>query len=333
MERDIDPLEKAYDRLVDELLTVYANDPLELPGGRAEAPFPERFAACLGFSQGEMLHHIDPVLNIFQPGFRWRPDLPDPWVPELFALIRNPVLVDRIEELIGPCITSSPVLHFNIKLALKYLKLARKIAESNGSGIRSKAFQGVGLAKTHWHMDAIAGLRDSHASRIVNAWVPLTSATRENACLRVVPGSHLNGVQFPPYPRDLDRRSVILPAEPGDVVFLDNMTLHCSTANVSRSDYRAAFNFRYLATGQPTGRPFLPEFVVRDRAEPANELTDAVTWARMWRGCLAHISRNGVPVSFEDIDGLSTEAAAEITRHWRKSVSDPEAWARLGEQS
>jgi hypothetical protein len=325
-------LKAAYIRLVDDLLAFYARDPSGFPRGLAKASFAERFAACLGFSQGELLHHVDPVLCIFQPGFRWRPDLPDPRVPELFRLIRHPALVDRIEELIGPRITASPVIHFNIKLALEHLKLAREIAGSRGSGVRKKAFQGVNLAKTHWHMDAIACLKDSHASRIVNAWVPLTSATEDNACLRVVPGSHLAGVRYPPYPRDLDRRSVTLPVEPGDVVFLDNMTLHCSTGNVSRSDYRAAFNFRYVATGQPTGRPFLPEFVVRDRDEPANEMTDAATWARMWRGCLAYISRNGVPVSFEDVGRLSAGEAARITREWRQRVPDPEAWAQLEEQ-
>lgn len=327
-EQDIKPLERAYERLIDELLEAFGRD---LPANRLEEyrswSFPERIAAGIGISRGELLHHIDPVLKMFELDYRWQPELPDPRLPELFHLIRHPAIVDAVERHLGPRITASPVHHVNIKLPIAHIRLARRVAGPGSETLGT--FQGVNLSKTHWHMDAIAGLKDSHASRIINAWVPINPATERNGCLRVVPRSHREGVRYPPYRRDLDKRSIALAVEPGDVVFLDNQIMHSSAPNTSRSDYRLAFNFRYLTTGQATGRPFLPEFVVRDRDVPGNELRDAALWSRMWRGCLGYHARHGLPVEFKDISTFTLEQAQELTRKWRCHAPDCESWARL----
>lgn len=320
---------EAYIQLLDRLYSSYLEE-AQIDLDDEQLSFPERFAVTQVASRGHVLHHIDPVLNIFEPDFQWRGDLPEARIPEIFDLICHPRFVDRLEKLLGPRITASPIQHVNIKLALKHLKLARRISEPGGITIKN-SFRGFLPGKTQWHMDAITCLPDSHISRIINAWIPVTPAGEENGCLRVIPDSHKNGVQYPPYPRNLDRKGLSLPAEPGDVIFLDNKLMHGSTLNTSSSNYHLAFNFRYLPTGQPNGRPFLPEFVVRDRTAPANELHDARTWAMMWRGCLRYLSRVGVPITYEDVGRLSPEAAHQFANYWKMLASDHNDWVRLGE--
>lgn len=327
-ERDIRPLRTAYAGLLDELFAIYAGKIASRDGGSPS--FPERLAMSLGASGGGIWHHIDPALNILEPGYAWRQDLPDPRIPELFRLMRHPLLLDALEGLTGPRITVSPIHHLNIKLPVKLLKLARSVNETSGAGESRGGFRGFQIGRTQWHMDAIAGLRDSHASRIVNAWIPMTSATEVNGCLRVVPGSHRGGVRYPPYPPDLDARSVPLTSEPGDVIFMDNKLLHSSMPNVSDSDYRWAFNFRYLPSGQPTGRPFLPEFIAREPTAPDEELHDPGTWSDMWRGCLTYHHAKGMSLSYKDVSRLSVREAAELTRYWKTLAPSHDSWVHLG---
>jgi len=81
-EQDIYPLQKAYSSLLDALAQIYlveANS--EALDRFDEMSLPERFAMSLGASRGTVLHHLDPVLNIFVPTFQWRKDLPDARIP------------------------------------------------------------------------------------------------------------------------------------------------------------------------------------------------------------------------------------------------------------
>src|SRR5207245_2145177 len=99
--------------------------------------------------------------------------------------------------------------------------------------------------QTPWHMDAIAGLRDSHQSRIVIAWIPLSPADAERGALRVVPRSHPFGVRAEPFPADVLDSAVTIEAIPGDVVFMHNTLLHSASENRTADEVRWACNFRY----------------------------------------------------------------------------------------
>ena len=333
-ERDIYPLQKAYTALLDALARIYlietgATDAL----GRFDAmSLPERFAVSLGASRGTVLHHLDPVLNLFVPTFQWREDLPDARIPEMFALMRHPKVLDILEALIGPEIAASPIYHFNLKLAPDHLRLADKVAESVGADLSEEGFYAFQVGRTGWHMDAVSGLRDSHESQIVNAWIPITHATEENGCLVVIPKSHTHGVQYRPYPEDLDAQGVALPVAPGDIVFLDNKVMHSSVPNTSREDYRWAYNFRYLPMGQPSGRPFIPGFVARSRSAPETELHNAYLWSAMWARCLAYLKKTGAPTSYEGVSKMGVEEARAITRHWQALAPDVDGWLRLGKE-
>ncbi len=319
---DIHPLRQKFSSLVAELARIYVEEAgIEIEiGGLAPA---EQFCVMVGASQGAALHHLDPALNIFADGYQWRPDLPDSRVPEMFQLQTHPRLLDHVENLIGPEITASPIYHANQKPAAKHLQIARNLARANGIDIAQELFFNFQIGRTTWHMDAIAGLPDSHDSRIVNAWIPMTAATETNGCLMVIPGSHKYGVRYGPHPPDLDEKGVKIPAQPGDVIFLHNKVMHCSVANTSADDFRWAFNFRYLPTGQPTGRPYLPQFIARSRAAPGAELRDPEAWRLMWVRALDHIAMHGTPTTFAEIRTMSLDDAREMTRRWRHFHDSP----------
>ena len=331
--RDIQHLRESYTRLIDALAYVYLSEhhPSALDQ-YAGLPFARRFAILLGASGGAAMHHLDPVLNIYLDNFQWRRDLPSAQTAELFASMRHPRLLDVLELLIGPEIAASSIYHVNVKLAQCHLRDVESVAKAAGQDNPAlEKFYNFQVGKTDWHMDAISGLRDSHDSHIVNAWIPLTEATAENGCLMVIPGSHTSGVYKEPFPEGFDDAAVTVPMSPGDVLFLDNKLLHSATQNTSADDYRWAFNFRYLRVGETSGRPFLPGFVARSRSDPESELHNPYLWSTLWDRALTHRVRHGAPCSYDDVrEGrLGAEESAAITARWRELVPDTLSWLRL----
>jgi hypothetical protein len=93
----------------------------------------------------------------------------------------------------------------------------------------------------------------------VSAWIAIDAATRENGCLRIIPGSHKRGLQ--PHvldesenvaldqtvaPEHLDvERAVDLELEPGQVALFDVHLMHGSNANTS-GKRRAGLVYRYM---------------------------------------------------------------------------------------
>ena len=331
---DIQHLKESYGRLIDVLAYVYLSENYPTALDRyAELPFARRFATMLGASGGAAMHHLDPVLNLYLDNFRWRRDLPTAQTAELFASMRHPLLLDVLESLLGPEIAASPIYHVNVKLAPSHLQEVEAVAKASGQDNPAlEGFYNFQVGKTDWHMDAISGLRDSHDSHIVNAWIPLTEASAENGCLKVIPGSHAAGVYKEPFSEGFDAGAVTIPMSPGDVLFLDNKLLHSATQNTSADDYRWAFNFRYLRAGEASGRPFLPGFVARSRSAPDSELHNPYLWSTLWDRALAHSVQHGVPCSYQDVrEGkISDEEAASITARWRLLAPDTLSWLRLG---
>jgi phytanoyl-CoA hydroxylase len=327
--RDVDPLARAYEALIHALATIYDAE-LDRPCATNgdDTSTGARFATLLGASGGEALHHLAPVLSVFSPHFRWRGDLPAAQLPELFALMRNERLLDAVEGLIGTEIFASPIYHLNMKLAARHLELAERLAAQSGRRNPSWTLHyGFEVGETPWHTDAIAGLRDSHESRIVVAWIPLTPADQERGTLLVIPGSHRGGVLGGPFADALTRRAITIDAMPGDVVFMDNKLVHGATANRSAGEMRWACNLRYLPIGEPTGRPYLPGFVARSRSAPQTELRNPYVWAAMWRRALENLAAGELPVP--NVARTSRADAEAITRRWREVVPDERGWLRL----
>ena len=64
-------------------------------------------------------------------------------------------------------------------------------------------------------------------------------------------------------------------------------TPHRSTPNYS-DHVRWSVDLRFQPTGQPTGRPFHPDFVVRSRQHPETVTYNYAEWKQRWQEALAN---------------------------------------------
>lgn len=196
--------------------------------------------------------------------------------PATFAFLRNSRLLDAVESLVGPEITCNPIQHIR----------AKPPAASSG--------ESAGFYNVPWHQDAGVTWEEADDSDIVTCWMPLTDATVENGCMEVMPGAWRRGYLEHQAEGGTTIRPDLLPEAParavpvrkGGIVFMHRYTPHRSTPNFTNG-VRWSLDLRYQPTGQPTGRPFHPEFVARSRRDPASVLTDHAEWSRRWEQALA----------------------------------------------
>ena len=129
---------------------------------------------------------------------------------------------------------------------------------------------------------------------IITCWLPLVDATVENGCMEVLPGvwkrGHLEHIADGGTTIRPDLLPTIapwpVPVKKGGIIFMHRYTPHRSTPNFTDT-VRWSLDLRYQPIGQPTGRPFHPEFVARSRRDPASVLTDHAEWSRLWTEALA----------------------------------------------
>jgi phytanoyl-CoA hydroxylase len=207
-----------------------------------------------------------------------RRDTPIHLGPAIFNTITNPRLLDLVEDLIGPEIFSHPVQHIRFKLP------QRAVQEGEPSGL---------VSRIPWHQDNGVILPEADQSTILTVWLPLTPATIENSCLRVVPRSNRLGllnhcptgldVGIPPSMVPI-ADAVTLPLRPGSVLLMTQKTIHTALDNVTTNDVRISMDLRYQPIGQPSGRPaFAPAgFNARSAARPETVLRDPAVWAARW---------------------------------------------------
>ena len=207
-------------------------------------------------------------------------DIYDLRAKSVFDFLRNDNLLDAVESLLGPDITCSPIQH-----------------------LRGKPPSRLDASPSYnvpWHQDSGVSWAESDRTLALTCWLPLVDATVERGCLEVIPdviktghlahvagaGTHIR--------EDLMPETNAEPAEvrKGGVVFLSQYTPHRSTPNLTEWDVRWSLDLRYVAYGQPTGRPFFPDFCVRSRSHPERVLTDHQAWADSWVAALEEQNRN-----------------------------------------
>lgn len=220
-------------------------------------------------------------LDISLPGDEITPDTPMHFGPAGFDLLTDPRLLDVVESLIGPEITSNPIQHVRLKPPARDL---------HGDEIRAH------ITRTEWHQDRGVAHDEADATDMVTVWIAMNDATESNGCLKVVPQA--GGSLLPPCAKmqttiadgfiDEDR-AVTLPVKAGGAVFLHPLTPHCSLANTT-DGFRWSFDIRFNRTGQPTGRSHFPSFVARSRRNPASELHDWRAWRASWEAARATLA-------------------------------------------
>jgi non-haem Fe2+, alpha-ketoglutarate-dependent halogenase len=167
----------------------------------------------------------------FGKGHNFKPHLLFPWVD---ALVRDPAVLDAVEDIIGPDIR---LFHFTIW------------PKSPGDP-----------AFVSWHQDATYFGLDPAVH--ITAWVALTDVPVESGAVEVVPGSHRRGQlhhgQFADdanllsrgqtLTADFDRHdTVFMTLRPGQMSLHHTHLIHRSGPNLS-SDRRIGFGISYIPT-------------------------------------------------------------------------------------
>ncbi len=219
--------------------------------------------------------------DISLPGSGITEETPFHFGPAIFDLVTDNAILDLVETLIGPEITSNPIQHVRIKPPER--------------AVDSKEIR-AHVISTDWHQDQGVTLPEADRTEFVTVWLAITDATVRNGCLKVAKRRHHE--MLPHCPRTqtgladpfVPQESVPVPVRAGGAVILHPMTPHASLANES-DDYRWSFDLRYNVTGQPTGRSHFPEFVARSRRHPEHELKDWRVWRDMWRATRSHLAK------------------------------------------
>lgn len=273
------PLVAEYEALLAQLREQWVADgdlAADAPGVTFQEQVSSAYAAGLDYFQ---------PLDISLPGGAISADTPFHAGPAAFDLLTAPSLLDAVEGLIGPEITSNPIQHVRIK---------PPAVELAADEIRAH------VTATDWHQDRAVTLEEADATRMVTVWIAVTDATVENGCLQVIPGSH-RGEMMPHCPNPqvgipakllAGAEAKPLPVPSGGAIFFHPLTVHGSLANVS-DGVRWSFDLRYNVTGDPTGRPMFPEFVARSRRAPETELRDAAAWRAMWEAARTRLAASG----------------------------------------
>ncbi len=221
-------------------------------------------------------------MDISLPGDRIYADTPFHFGPTVFEMVKNERLLDMVEDLIGPEITSNPIQHVRIKPPATDLQ---------NDEIRAH------ITSTDWHQDRAVALEEADSTTMVTVWLAITDATVENGCLQVIPRSHREGMK-PHCPKvqtaiadgQIDEsRGLPLPVKAGGAVVFHPLTAHASLINKT-DGFRWSFDLRYNVTGEPTGRSHFPDFVARSRANPATELRDHNQWRKSWEEARARLA-------------------------------------------
>ncbi|WP_238367473.1 phytanoyl-CoA dioxygenase family protein [Mesobacterium pallidum] len=219
-------------------------------------------------------------MDISLPGGEIAPGTPFHFGPAVFDMLTCDRLLDMVEDLIGPELTSNPIQHVRLKPPARHL-----------DGGENRAH----IMATDWHQDRAVAHEEGDQTQMVTVWLAISDATVENGCLQVIPGKPQ---MYPHCPKRqtgiadgfLDEsKARPLPVKAGGAVIFHPLTPHGSLDNVS-DQFRWSFDIRYNVTGQPTGRAHFPDFVARSRANPQTELRDWRVWADMWLAARARLS-------------------------------------------
>ncbi len=285
----LEPLEIEYTALLRGLCQQWSCDD-RLPAAADEKDFSSMIMAAVDAG----IDYFQPI-DISLPTGDINARTPFHAGPAVFALMTNTAVLDAVESLLGPELTSNPIQHVRVKPPRGALKGAEKRPH---------------IVATDWHQDRGVTHADADESRMVTVWVAVTAATEENGCLQVIPGSHkqpmlthcpASGQLRIPKQQFSEAMAQPLPVPAGGAVFFHPNTIHSSLENTSAS-IRWSFDLRYNVTGDSTGREFFPSFVARSFSAPETELRSATAWRQLWEDARTRLSC-GAPVDIHRWDG------------------------------
>jgi len=165
---------------------------------------------------------------------------------EMFNLITHPKLLRAVGSIVG-----------------------REIVASSVYRIRTK-IPDLPKGEVPWHQDSGYFAEHCDRSLIVTCWVPLVDATVENGCMFILPRSHRGGIlrhyrgghagflviKDEDLPSELPE-PVAAECPKGGVVFMTNLTAHCSRKNYT-DQVRWSVDLRYQNAEAPNNLGLWP---------------------------------------------------------------------------
>ncbi|MQG04975.1 MAG: phytanoyl-CoA dioxygenase family protein [SAR202 cluster bacterium] len=213
--------------------------------------------------------------------------------PEMFNLLRNPKLIDSLEQFLGSEIAVNPLHITRMKPPEKALPMDVQI-HPDGS-----------ISKTNWHQDLWAFQDEANDTNVITVWVPMNESTENNGCLLVVPGSHKAGELnihckpsetkkgFKGIPDSIvSKNRVPLPVNPGDIIVMDVLTEHSALENKS-DGLRWSYDLRYQVANQPAGQGIRKAWTVRSKSDPESEFKKFEQWKEYWEDIKEYEYKNG----------------------------------------
>ena len=164
------------------------------------------------------------------------------------------------------------IAHPNLLAAVSVLLDTKEVVASSVYRIRPK-LPSLGRGNVPWHQDS--GYLASHCDdqMIITCWVPMVDATVENGCMQILPRTHQGAlakhhaggnagflvIKDEDLPAD-PRQAITANCPRGGVVFMTNLTPHCSTPNYS-DHIRWSTDLRYQSAEVPNNVGMWPELV------------------------------------------------------------------------
>ena len=156
--------------------------------------------------------------------------------PFIHHILDQSTILDIVEEIIGP-----------------------NIALFGAHYIAKKPFSGQPVG---WHQDG--SYWPLEPMEVVSVWLAGTQSTKENACMKVIPGTQNKRLLKPSemikldtkeyvldlaiHPDDIDEKSSLdIELAPGDVSIHNPFIIHGSNANIS-NEWRIGLTLRYIPT-------------------------------------------------------------------------------------
>jgi hypothetical protein len=180
--------------------------------------------------------HFDGLLAALPAGQRpEHMDVPHFADPALFRWLLSDAVLDLVEPLLGPDIA---------------LFSSHFICKPKGDGRR-----------VPWHEDSAYWRGQMDPMEVVTVWLAIDPSTRENGCMRVIPGTHGGGYsEYEPvdavanvFPTEIRKelfdakRAVDLVLDPNQCSLHDGKLMHGSNANTS-AQRRCGYTMRYIST-------------------------------------------------------------------------------------
>lgn len=190
----------------------------------------------------------------------------------VFDIMTDANLLECVKDTLGIChisyIDTVPIQQFRMKPPTTMLWSSIPLHASTGT--------------TRWHQDRFSYHPQADNVTVLTCWMPFIDLMPEMGLLTIIPGSHNIGFQthVPECEEHPDECSIpesvieslkmrygfeaaMIHASAGDLVILDPLMIHCSTANTSQRS-RVSIDLRYCHAGSISARPWFPSFRISE---------------------------------------------------------------------